>query len=307
MNNKIGWLMGVALSLIVVWVATSWYASEQFLSIGVRDYVEADETELLASLNIDGLVRESVAISNSEVLLAGSFFPHPSSSTCAVILLPGIGGDRTQVLPILPMFRELNCHVLAYDPRGTGASTRTPRTFGYFEKTDNAVAVRWLMDRTQLPAHAIGIWGPSFGAAVGLLTLDEVDPLGFVIADSTFDTFDRVAHDTISLLAGSLIADLITPATLLLLEARTGMQTDRVTPIDAVVNTTTPILLIHALADPAMHVSHSQNIKATGAGNVALEITDWGAGHANSALVDPVQYTDLVRRFLVGRIPAQTP
>ena len=293
------WIGLLVTLAIAFWLAACWYVSEQFLSLGIVDYHEVDEQDILDGLNVPELDKQVVEIAHEDVVLSASFFEHPRPKDCAVVLLPGIGGNRTQVLPALPLFWELGCHVMAYDPRGTGASTRVPRTFGFFEKKDNAAVVRWLSARTHVEISNIGVWGPSFGAAVAILTLDEIGRLGFVIADSTFHSFEQVAYDTIASLSNSTVAQALTFGVLSILEFRTGMDVDQIRPEVSIVDTPTPVLLIHALNDPAMSVSHSQIVyEARTNKNISLEITDWGAGHADSALVNASAYKQLVLSFL---------
>ncbi|MEM7080063.1 MAG: alpha/beta fold hydrolase [Pseudomonadota bacterium] len=293
------WWAGALVLLLVVWFGAGWYLSGQFLTLGIADYTPAQEQELLRSLGLEGEPREDVIIHSGEVALAGSWFAHPSPGDCAVILLPGIGGHRTQVLPALPLFSALGCHVLAYDPRGTGASSRVLRTFGYREAQDNLAAVQWIQTQTGLGRERIGVWGPSFGAAVGLLTLREADDLAFIIADSTFSSLRQVTFDTIALLSDETFATLFNDLILFFLELRTGMVVDDVDPTEVVRATNTPILLIHAVEDPAMDVSHSRRVHGVIEGqNGRLVETDWGAGHADSALVDPEAYRAIVHTFL---------
>ena len=267
--------------------------------MAIADYNPAEEDKILAELKLPGAVTERVKFKNGAVSFAGSYYAHPQPNNCAVVLLPGIGGNRTQVLPALPMFWDRGCHVLAYDPRGTGASDRVHRTFGFYEKEDNVQAVNWLSNRTNLPANSIGIWGPSFGAAVGLLTLEEIDRLAFVIADSTFHSFDEVAYDTIAILANPFVASVLTPGVLTFLELRTDLDVDAIAPRSAIKHTQTPVLLIHALEDPAMKLSHSEEVfRARTNDLVEFKVTDWGAGHADSAVVDPKAYKEIIDEFL---------
>ena len=297
--NLIKWILVLVLVSLIAWIGASWWVSSQFLTMAIVDYDPSEEHKIVAGLNLPQADSEQVTFTNGEVTLAGSFYAHPDPNNCAVILLPGIGGNRTQVLPALPIFWNRGCHVLAYDPRGTGASDRVFRTFGFLEKKDNADAIRWLTTRTELPASSIGIWGPSFGAAVGLLTLEEVERLAFVIADSTFHSFDQVAYDTIAIIANPTLATLLTPVVLAFLEFRTGLEVDATVPSQAVKDVQTPVLLIHALEDPAMSLSHSQTVYAARTNErVELEITDWGAGHADSAIINPGAYEAIVNEFL---------
>ena len=295
----IRWTLGVMLFILMSWLAVGSYVADQFLSRAIREYDEAEELAWLKDAGLSAIDRETVQFANEDTVLAGSFFRHPQPNDCAVILIPGIGGTRTQVLPILPLFWDLKCHVLAYDPRGTGGSTRVPRSFGFFEKNDNVEALRWVSRHTGLAETSIGLWGPSFGAAVSLMTLERSPDIGFIVADSTFAAFDRVAKETIAQLSSDLAADLITPLVLIILEARTGMQVEDVVPARSITQTKTPVLLVHALHDPAMSVEHSRAVYANRTSSlVDLQITDWGAGHADSALVDPGRYAALVRSFL---------
>lgn len=295
----IRWTVGLVLLILTVWLGVGWYVADQFLSRAIPEYDEIEELRSLADVGLSAIDREAVQFVSGDSVLAATFFRHPQPNDCAVILIPGIGGSRTQVLPILPLFWDLNCHVLAYDPRGTGGSTRVPRSFGFFEKEDNVAALRWVSQHTGLAETSIGVWGPSFGAAVGLMTLERLPDIGFVIADSTFAAFDRVAKETIAQLSNELVADLITPLVLTILEARTGMRVEDVAPARSIAKSTTPILLVHALNDPAMNIEHSREVYANRTSSlVELEITDWGAGHGDSAVVDPARYKVLVRSFL---------
>ena len=135
-----------------------------------------------------------------------------------------------------------------------------------------------------------------------LLTLDEINQLGFVIADSTFHSFEQVAYDTLAILSNPTISQTLTRGVLSILEFRTGMDVDKVRSDVSIVDTPTPVLLIHALNDPAMSVSHSHVVfDARTNENVSLEITDWGAGHADSALINATAYKHLIFSFLAGQ------
>ena len=301
--NAAKWLLGLCLAIPVLWIGPAWYLAERIMALGDSPYDETAELEILRELGISDLTRTPVEILSGEILLAGSWFTRAEPSQCAVIMLPGVGGNRTQVLPALPIFWELGCHVLAYDPRGTGASSRVPRTFGYVEKQDNVAAIRWIEQQTGIKAHAVGVWGPSFGGSVAIMTLDELDPLSFVIADSPFQSLQQVTHDVVAFVTTPALASLLIPAVSRILEIRAGVAFDEVRPELSIAAKSTPVLLIHALDDPALPVAHSAAIHQAGSAStdVELQITDWGAGHADSALIDPQAYGALIYAFLAGR------
>lgn len=299
---KVWWLLGGLAVSVCAWLATGWYLADRFLHLGETSFSAAQESVVLGEIGLADLPREALTLSGAGADLAGTWFEHPQPKDCAVILLPGIGGNRIQVLPALPLFRDLGCHVLAYDPRGTGGSSAVHRGFGYHEKWDNANVVGWVAQRSGLPATRIGIWGPSFGAAVGLLTLEVRDDLGFVIADSTFSAFRKVTYETLALLAGAYFAEAFSSLVLFWLEQRTGIVVDDIDVARAARDRRTPVLLIHATADPAMDIAHSRAVYAErGHTPMTLQPTDWGAGHADSALVDPVAYRTLVWDFLAAQ------
>lgn len=301
--NAAKWFLGLCLVIPALWMGQAWYLSERILALGDSQYDEAAELEILRGLGVSNLTRTPVEIPSDDITLAGSWFTRAELSQCAVILLPGVGGNRIQVLPALPIFWELGCHVLAYDPRGTGASSRVPRTFGYAEKQDNVAVIRWIEQNTGIKANAVGLWGPSFGGAVAIMTLDELDPLSFVIADSPFQSLVQVTHDAVAFVTTPALASLLSPGVLKILEMRTGVAFDKVRPDRSIAAKSTPVLLIHALDDPALPVAHSAAIHQAGSAStdVELQITDWGAGHADSALIDPQAYGALIYAFLAAR------
>jgi len=61
------------------------------------------------------------------------------------------------------------------------------------ERRDKVAAFRWLVTEKGSTRSFIGICGTSFGATLGLMRLNELDDITFVIANSSYHFLSQVA------------------------------------------------------------------------------------------------------------------
>ncbi|MEM7115238.1 MAG: alpha/beta fold hydrolase [Chloroflexota bacterium] len=296
---------GVIILVLIIYLGAGWFFSGMIINGGNRGYDEAEEQERLINAGLTEMpARESVRIASGNVTLAGSFYENPSEGNCAVILLPGRGGQRAGTMRVAPVFWERNCDILAYDLRGSGESSVSYHTYGYYDKEDASAAITWLSNRTSLAPNQIGIWGGSYGSAVALQTLGERDDLGFVVADSTFSSLESIVTEHGTRMMGSWVTPFV-PGALFFADIRADFEPDEVSIASTVANTNTPILLIHGVEDHVNSVSHSEIIYATSNHDTTvLAITDWGPGHVSSIRHDYDAYAELVYAFFDSHIPA---
>ena len=132
------------------------------------------------------------------LLLPSGGCPHP-----AVVSLHGSGReDRSFNLSLGRHFAKAGIAWLAYDKRGVGKSTGDwfrlidrPRSFHILAE-DAIAGLRFLLDRNEIDAHHIGIWGASQGGYVGVLATALCDDVAFVVCVSTpgVDTDRQMAY-----------------------------------------------------------------------------------------------------------------
>lgn len=255
----------------------------------VLDREEFDKAEY------EKLSREEVFVTSPfGYRLSGYFFPNGSSKK-VVVLCHGITWTLFGSIKYMLLFRRLGFAGLVYDHRNHGESGGSSTTFGRFEKHDLGACVKWLRDRLG-PDVVIGLHGESLGAAVILQYL-KMDPgIDFCVADCSFS-------DLKDLLKLRLNKDYKLPSFPLVhiadlfVFASTGMHFRDASPVDALKEVTTPVLLVHGKGDDyipsgmsiAMYKQHPESRKL---------FLSPEAGHAESYLKNPLEYERVVIDFL---------
>src|ERR671932_2756881 len=129
-----------------------------------------------------GLAYEDVAIPAPGADLSGWYVP--GSGRAAVVLVHGVPGNRSQMLPYVPALHRAGFDVLLYDQRAQGTSGGEAVTYGYYEAGELAAAADYLRERSGAPR--VGALGVSLGGAVVLLGAGQGARLDAVVADSAF-------------------------------------------------------------------------------------------------------------------------
>lgn len=235
----------IVIALLIIYAGVGFIFSGMIIEGNSDAYSETEEQERLTSAGLTNMPpRENVTFTSGEVTLVGSYYENPTDGKCAIILLHGRGGTRSSMMRFAPVFWDMNCDILAYDMRGTGASSASYQTYGYNDRYDASIAVDWLSERSEIPPSQIGFLGASYGSAVALQTLFERDDLAFVIADSPFSSLRAIVTDQGAQMMGSWTAVFV-PSALFWSGIRADFYPSDVSPENAVAHTTTPILLIH--------------------------------------------------------------
>ncbi|MEO7039762.1 MAG: alpha/beta hydrolase [Gemmatimonadaceae bacterium] len=246
---------------------------------------------------------ENVTLTNGSIRLAAWYFENPRRVGCGVVEIHGFGGNRAQVLVASPLFWLRGCDLLLYDLRSHGASSVSPLTYGVFDELDALVAVDWLSARMKLPHTSIGIIGWSYGAAVALQAAKARQDLAFVVADASFSSMRDIAADQAVKMYGRW-AMVFIPGALAISGWRAGFDPAQASPVDAVKDLTTPVLLIHSVTDRFTPFWQSEKIDAySDHDHTWLLPSRWGAPHAKSYETNPTEYTRWVDAFLTKFAP----
>ncbi len=302
MRNKM-LVVAPLLLLGLIYFGGGWFFSGQLIRSNTKPYdAEQAQRRLVRSNLPNDLVGEEVSIVSGEVTLAGSFYENSQNGQCAVLLLHGRSGNRSSMFRFAAPFWERGCDFLTYDSRGNGQSTSVSQTYGYYEKEDAAQAYDWLLQRTNLKSSQVGMVGVSYGAAVALQALMLRSDIAFVLADSPYQDLQTVATEYATRDFGSWIR-LFVPIAMLMAESRANFDAELVSPRLAVVDSQTPILLIHTKEDPQTDVSHSEAIYASGnPDTIDFHVTNWGTAHARSISDNYIGYVALLDRFLSDNV-----
>jgi fermentation-respiration switch protein FrsA (DUF1100 family) len=286
-------LVGVGLLGLVAYAVVSWIFSDKLIAQQFTPLGEARPADV-------GLPEpEAVTIRGDDVDLAAWYFANPRATGCAVILLHGFSGDRTEVLAPSPIFWKRGCDILVYDARGHGESSRALLTYGVREREDLLRVVEWLSTKTNLPRSKIGVAGWSYGAATAIQAASEAGgDVAFVLADSSYSSLRDIAEVQAEETFGAW-AKLFVPGALAVSAIRARWDGTRPAPASAIADVRSPVLLIHSRQDAFTPVEHSETIYASSnRSRTRLVIPEWKARHAHSFTENPLGYTAVVDRFL---------
>jgi len=124
-----------------------------------------------------------------------SWFLPDTTSNKAVIILNGIGGNRTGVTKRADFYHKKNYNVLLPDLRGTGNSGGEAITFGWHERNDLLAAVDFLKEKKGI--DTIAVHGLSLGAATITYTFQEKPDYYFVVLESSYDNIENALRHRI--------------------------------------------------------------------------------------------------------------
>ncbi len=281
-------LLGLAAYGVVSWIFSDKLIGQQFTPLGKATPADVGLPE-----------PEATTIRGDGVDLAAWYFANPREAGCAVVMLHGFSGDKSEVLAATPIFWKRGCDILVYDARGHGESSRALLTYGVHEREDLLRAVEWLAAKTGLPRSKIGLAGWSYGAATAIQAASEAGgDDAFVLADSSYSSLRDIADVQAESLFGTW-ARAFVPGALVVSAIRSGWDGTRPAPASAIEDVRSPVLVIHSRQDGFTPVEHSEKIYANSDHTrTRLVIATWEAPHAHSFTESPLDYTAVVDTFL---------
>ena len=172
---------------IISWLGGS-YAGTEFATRTQFKTIPAAETYFSQP------VRNETFFSKDGVEVS-SWFLQDTTSNKAVIILNGIGGNRTGVTKRANFYHKNNYNVLLPDLRGTGKSGGDAITFGWHERKDLLAAVNFLKEKKGI--DTIAVHGLSLGAATITYTFQEKPDYHFVVLESCYDNIENALRHRI--------------------------------------------------------------------------------------------------------------
>ena len=122
----------------------------------------------------------------------------PAGTDSSVVLVPGLGSGKADLLPAVVMLARGGHNVLVIDPRAHGESGGQTTSFGDLERLDALAAVAWLRENEPAACETLHAVGVSMGGAAAIGAAAELagrgEPLdGLVVIDS-YDRLPRLAR-----------------------------------------------------------------------------------------------------------------
>lgn len=212
------------------------------------------------------------------------------------VICHGHTWNRLNSLKYANIFYDKGYSVVIYDHAYFGESEGKFTTLGYYESQDLNFVLNLVREKFGENAF-VGLHGESMGAATVLLELGLRCDLNFVVADCPFSqtmSYYRELYRHLSHLPSFPVVNMANA----MAKRRFGYDFRKVSPIDAVAGSDTPICFIHGKADKFIYPSHSEKMFAVCKNPLSeLHLVD-GAGHACSYQVNNDDYRKIVGDFL---------
>jgi pimeloyl-ACP methyl ester carboxylesterase len=130
---------------------------------------------------------EIVFSSSDRLNIAGWWIPGLRGAP-GIVLSPGYGMSRSDVLSLAAVLHESGFNILIYDQRGSRLSAPKPSTLGLYETDDLLCALQYLKDRPEINRTRLGIWGVDVGAIAALKAAASVPEVVAIAADGAFES-----------------------------------------------------------------------------------------------------------------------
>lgn len=223
----------------------------------------------------------------------------------AVLLLHGVGSNRTSMLARAELLHDEGFTVLAPDFQAHGESTGDVVTFGARESLDAQAALNFL--EKAAPGERVGVIGVSMGGAASLLGPGPLAVNAFVL-ESVYPTIRQAVRDRLGTWLGPLggIGKLFTPAVLDIVGSEIGVSESELQPISRIGEVHAPVLVIAGTKDPYTPLDEAEALYARAPEPKSFWPVE-GAGHEDLFAYAGPEYARRVSAFLERYLRAASP
>jgi uncharacterized protein len=179
----------------------------------------------------------------------------------AVLLLHGVGSNRTSMEARAKFLHDAGFTVLAPDFEGHGESSGETVSYGARESLDAAAALDFL--RHEAPGERIGVIGVSMGGAATLLGPAPLPADAFVL-ESVYPTIRQAVGNRLGTWFGPLggVGRLFTSAVIGMIHSKTGVSESELAPISRIGAIRGPLLLISGTKDQYTPIAEAESLFA---------------------------------------------
>ncbi len=220
-----------------------------------------------------------------------------------VILCHGHRYTWYGTVKFMDIFLKLGFAAVTYHHRFHGNSGGESCSAGYYEKWDLQTVSQWA--KQQYPeAPVIGVMGESMGGAVVLEYLPLAEQLDFAIADCPYSSMEELyrvqlsRHSIPRIFHRAVISRADT-----YLRRHVGFSVSQVSPKDAALRSSVPLLLIHGGEDTFVPTWMSRSIYESRKDRYPTDYYEpSNAGHAECFILNPDAYRKRVREFVTSAV-----
>ncbi len=187
------------------------------------------------------------------------FIKAPGPARGTIIYLHGVSECKIAGLPMARMLHDHGYHIFLYDSRRHGDSGGEYCTYGFYEKHDTTTVINHLLERQDIQAGKIGLFGSSMGAAVALQVAAHDTRVAAVVAESGFATLRTIFDDyqrRMIKLPWHYLRNMIIKRS----EHLAHFRANDVSPLDAVKTVHVPLLILHGTSDNLINYKYSEQV-----------------------------------------------
>ncbi|MDX2038237.1 MAG: ComEC/Rec2 family competence protein [Isosphaeraceae bacterium] len=297
LSRWVGFLTGLDRRLVIaVGLAIGFAAAFSLFVIEWGAWGLVRPRRRLARETVDGPAGIDLVITAADgARLAGTWYASPAPPWATIVLLHGLGEDRSSLRGRVEPFHERGWNAAILDARGFGESGGDSVAFGALEARDLGLWIDELARRFE-PSTPLVVWGRSMGAAIALRASIEDPRIDALVLESPYadlaSTLSRVLR-RFRVPGSRIYAGLVLGRAARL----AGVALHRPRPVDLARRSVAPVLMIHGSADRLVPVREARRLlDAFPERPVMLEIP--GAGHADVFDVGAGEILDEVERLI---------
>ncbi|HEV3037558.1 MAG TPA: alpha/beta fold hydrolase [Candidatus Angelobacter sp.] len=254
--------------------------AEASLKLGHRPLRHRQQVAELVRQRYQAELQEVSISATDSAVLKGWYVRPANFNHRTVVLLHGITDNREGVAGYASIFLDRGYAVLLPDARAHGESGGEIATYGLKESGDLHQWVSWLYSQDS-PECVYG-FGESYGAALVLQSLAHEARYCAVVAEDSFSTAREMSFERISgplhlgNWFGKTVGRPMIASAQLYARYRYGIDLLEPSPLQAVIQSSVPILLIHGTDDHSISPTHSVILAKAAPSHVQL----WLVPHA---------------------------
>ena len=252
-----------------------------------------------------GLAVQSVSFeSRSGATIRGWFLPGVPG-TGAVLLLHGVGSNRSSMIGRARFLHRQGYSVLLPDFQAHGESDGDFITFGSLESLDAAAALDFL--RRCAGSGRVAALGVSMGGAAALLGPGPLDADAFVL-ESVYPTIRQALEDRLAVWMGPLggLKRVGAPVVLRGVSAEIGVREEALRPIDRIAALGAPVFVLSGTRDAYTPLAEARALFARAQGPKEFWAVE-GAKHEDLHAYTGETYERRVGAFLAAHLRAPVP
>jgi uncharacterized protein len=231
--------------------------------------------------------------------IAGWWIPTSTPSEKCVVILHGYADAKVGAIAWAPVFRDLNCNILAIDLRAHGDSGGRYSTGGFFERDDVAQVIDQLLNIYPGQTRQLILFGASLGAAIACAVAAGREDITSVILESPYTDYESAIAAQVRLMG--LPTGLLLSAAIRCAQWISGAKFSEVRPLNLLKQMKCPVLMIVGAEDELLA---PEDFKLLEKALIIHPVSGFwlveNTGHMQALAIDPAEYENRIRDFLMA-------